>query len=147
MHLALTCTWRPAGFPIRTRVLPALPGYVVRQAQGVVGGDFPCNQSIVPGICAFSAAINAGAACSNSLADQCNSVMVYENGTDGCSSQVAVLKTANLAPSNSFMAPTTYVLEKVDGAPVSLCWRPPNVAREAGLGEETGHAGVAALST
>lgn len=39
---------------------------------------------------------------------------VCNAGMDGCSEELAVLKTSNLAPSNSYMAPTVYTIEEVE---------------------------------
>jgi hypothetical protein len=58
--------------------------------------------------------LDAVAACTNALDDRCRSIVVLANGTDGCSGPVALLKSANLGPSNAFLAPTVYVLEKLD---------------------------------
>ena len=60
-------------------------------------------------------------------------------GTDGCSAaQLAVLKRTSLAPSNSFVAPTTYVLEQVVdaqlvGLPAAQVCQQPRFASRAYL--------------
>ncbi|PSC73768.1 serine threonine-kinase [Micractinium conductrix] len=100
-----------AGFPVRAPPLE-LPGIATLVAQGMQGGDFQCVGSVLPDACAFASPLDADAVCA--YIEQCRGVMVFGNGTDGCSAaQLAVLKRTSLAPSNSFVAPTTYVLEQV----------------------------------
>ena len=75
-------------------------------AQGMAGGDFECNGTLVPGMCAISSVYVAVPACTNSFAGKCTAVVVFTRGMDGCSEEVAVLKQTRLVPSNSFMSPT-----------------------------------------
>lgn len=122
---------RSAGSPLRYDTVPALPSVVIRQAQGIEGGDCNCTASMRAGACAFPSALTAAGACSNSLADVCRSVVVYTRGLDGCGGELAVLKTSALSPANSFMSPSVYTIEKVQGAPVSgarLARAPPGCA-------------------
>lgn len=100
--------------------MEALPGTVIRQAQGIEGGDFECLGTISPGICAFNTAPEAAATCGNSLANVCRSVVVHTRGLDGCGGEMAVLKTSAPSPANSFVSPSVYTMEKVQGAPVSV---------------------------
>ncbi|KAL4445436.1 hypothetical protein ABPG77_011261 [Micractinium sp. CCAP 211/92] len=102
-----------AGFPLREPPLQ-LPGYATRVAQGVQGGDLSCAGSVLPHGCAFSSALNAAAVCAY-LSD-CRSVVVYQNGTDGCSDELAALKRTVATPANSFVAPSVYVLETTENA-------------------------------
>lgn len=110
-----------AGFPLHFDV-PTLPGVVGRSGQGIQGADFECAGTVVPGKCAFAGPVSellAATACSNALANKCRSAVVYTAGLDGCSDRLVLLKSANLAPSNSFVAPTVYTVERVEGASVS----------------------------
>lgn len=91
---------------MRFSALPPIPGTVLKEAQGLVGGDFECATSILPGVCAYRDAGMAAAACANSLAANCTALVVFARGLDGCSAEVALLKQSNLAPANAFMAPT-----------------------------------------
>lgn len=95
-----------AGFPFRFSAPSPIPGTVLKEAQGLVGGDFECATSVVPGVCAYRSMGPAAAACTNSLAANCTSMVVFTRGLDGCSEEVVVLKRTNLAPANTFMAPT-----------------------------------------
>lgn len=78
-----------------------MPGLIVTQAQGVRGGDFSCPDSVVDGACAFRDVQAAAFRCSSILIGTCQSVVVYANGTDGCSpSLLAVLKVRAEAPAS-----------------------------------------------
>lgn len=109
------------GFPVRVEPLPGLPGVVLRTAQGLVGGDFDCASSPSPGTCTWASPMLAAAACSNTEAGRCQAVVVYASAAGGCAdgNQLAVLKSSNLAPSNAFMSPYVYTLERVEGEQVS----------------------------
>ena len=96
-----------AGFPLRTATPLSLPGYVVIQGQGIEGGDFECEASTAPGQCSYSQVLPALTACSGKLDAQCAAVVVFANGTDGCGAQVAVLKSAGLAPANTLFGPSS----------------------------------------
>lgn len=98
-----------SGFSIRTPGLE-VPGYATRLAQGMQGGDLAeCAGTVLPGACAFRSPLDAAAICN--YVTECRAVMVYSNGTDGCSAEsLAVLKRSGLSPSNEFMA-------------LCMCWR------------------------
>ncbi|KAL4855424.1 Mitogen-activated protein kinase kinase kinase 9 [Chlorella vulgaris] len=106
-----------AGFPVRAPQLD-LPGFTSNVGQGLQGADFGCPASILPGQCAFASPLDAATVCAYMPA--CRSVVVYANGTDGCSSEsVAVLKSSTLTPSNAFLAPSVVTLEKVSDTAVN----------------------------
>lgn len=84
-----------------------------------MGGDFECNVTAVPGICAFQSVLSAASACANALSGTCRAVVFYSRGLDGCSAPVAVAKSTSSAPSNGFVGPSVYVMEREEGAPVS----------------------------
>lgn len=115
------------GFPVRAEALPGLPGVLLRTAQGLVGGDFDCGSKLSPGVCTFASPMLASGACTNAQAGSCQAVVVYSGGAGpGCGGdgQLAVLKSANLAPSNAFMSPYVYTLERVEGEQVRGQHRP-----------------------
>lgn len=86
-----------AGFPVRSKAPPTMPGLVATQAQGVFGGDFSCPDSVVEGACAFRDVLAAAFRCSSLLIGTCQSVVVYVNGTSGCQgASLAVLKVVAL---------------------------------------------------
>ena len=86
-----------AGFPVRSKAPPTMPGLVATQAQGVFGGDFSCPDSVVEGACAFRDVLAAAFRCSSLLIGTCQSVVVYVNGTSGCQGALlAVLKVVAL---------------------------------------------------
>lgn len=95
-----------AGFPLLYPEVPDLVLAIKYDAQGMAGGDFECNGTLVPGMCAISSVYVAVPACTNSFAGKCTAVVVFTHGMDGCSEEVAVLKQTRLVPSNSFMSPT-----------------------------------------
>lgn len=68
---------RPAGFPV---TMPAFrpPGYVARPGQEIVGFDFACAGSVLPGACALPSGLGAILVCSRE--PQCQAVVVYSQG-------------------------------------------------------------------
>lgn len=86
--LASSCTLAPqvaarpahgaiAGFPV-TAPLLELPSFVTRTAQAVLGGDFPCDNSVLPEACAFRLPVTAAVACFDTPG--CRSVVIYSRG-------------------------------------------------------------------
>lgn len=69
----------PAGFPIHHRPGAFLEAFPVELGQGVIGADFPCASSEVPGMCAFEDTTAAGARCMQ-LPDKCNAITVFAHG-------------------------------------------------------------------
>lgn len=96
----------PSGFPLLFPDTPDPAVAIKYEAQGMVGGDFECSGTLIPGMCAISGLVVALPTCINSFAGTCTAVVVYSRGMDGCSEEIAVLKQTRLVPSNSFMSPT-----------------------------------------
>lgn len=91
----------------RLILAPRLPTLAV---QVLEGGDFVCPGSVIPDRCAFEDVRDAINICSSMAA--CRSVVQFHNGTDGCSSPLAVLTTSWPTGQNSYVAPTVDVLTK-----------------------------------
>lgn len=106
-----------AGFPLLFPDTPDPAVAIKYEAQGMVGGDFECSGTLIPGMCAISGLVVALPTCINSFAGTCTAVVVYSRGMDGCSEEIAVLKQTRLVPSNSFMSPTVYTLEVEERGP------------------------------
>ncbi|KAL4421640.1 hypothetical protein ABPG75_010931 [Micractinium tetrahymenae] len=107
---------RVVGFPLRQHA-PVVPGFSTAGAQGMRGGELPeCPGTVLPGSCACSEVMDAAYACL-ALQPTCRTVVVYVQGTDGCSRQVAVLSGDSPTTHNSFVAPSVYSLVKVDSKP------------------------------
>lgn len=96
----------PSGFPLLFLDTPDPAVAIKYEAQGMVGGDFECSGTLIPGMCAISSLVVALPTCINSFAGTCTAVVVYTRGMDGCSEEIAVLKQTRLVPFNSFMSPT-----------------------------------------
>lgn len=87
----------------------SLSGFTPLAAQGILGGDYECPESLLPGACAIRGTLTAASTCIRS--PECRAVTVYQNGTDGCSGQaIALLKAQGLSPANGFISPSTYTL-------------------------------------
>ena len=126
------------GFPVRGKPPPAMPGLVLTPAQGMDGGDFECAESVVPGACAFHDVLAAAFRCSSLLLGTCQSMVVYQNGTDGCQPQglLAVLKVGAQPGAFSAMLPDRRAPPLCAGAHLSQaaeqrprpspCPRPPS---------------------
>ncbi|KAL4452702.1 hypothetical protein ABPG75_008364 [Micractinium tetrahymenae] len=101
---------RTAGFPVRYQA-PQTPGFVARQAEGVAGNDMQCDGSVLPGRCAFASVDAAVQTCST--AADCDSVVIYYRGLDGCSNLTAVLLATDVSSSAAaFVSPTVASLTK-----------------------------------
>lgn len=96
--------------------LPSFPGFTTLAAQGVQGGDFPCSGSILPGACAFASPLDAVSVCA--WVEACRTVVVFANGTDGCSPLVAVLRSSTGDAATTFLAPSVYTLRQTEATPL-----------------------------
>lgn len=101
-----------AGFPFRGQPV-AVPGYKLSVGETIIGNDLEeCSGSVVPGKCAFRSPLDAADICAPIVS--CRAVAVYPNGTDGCSTPVAILKDSGATATNSAVGPELYLLENVD---------------------------------
>ncbi|PRW45625.1 hypothetical protein C2E21_6054 [Chlorella sorokiniana] len=100
-----------AGFPVRERLV-VLPGFTAQAGQGVPGADLQCNQTVIPGKCAINSVLDAVVLCTR--VQDCEAVVHYPNGTDGCSEPVTLLVHDGLTQSGAFMSPKVDTLSRVD---------------------------------
>jgi hypothetical protein len=70
-----------AGFPV-TPLNFTLYGFSEVDGQGILGADFSCDGSVVPGACAFNSLVQALRECVSVV--NCRSVVVYQNGAAAC---------------------------------------------------------------
>jgi hypothetical protein len=99
-----------SGFPVRLDGVMQISGFVEFPAQGIEGGDMQCPESLAPDTCSFRSPLAAAAMCIRIPA--CRAVVVFPNGTDGCSAEpVALLKTAGLNPVDGFVSDRVYTLQ------------------------------------
>jgi hypothetical protein len=92
------------------------PGYIARPGQEIVGFDFACPGSVLDDMCALPSGLGAVLVCER-LAE-CQAVVVYPQGLDGCSSELGVLKKSRATTTNARMAPRALLLELAE--PVKL---------------------------
>jgi hypothetical protein len=78
----------------------------------VPGADLQCNQTAIPGKCAVNSVLDAVVLCTHT--QDCEAVVHYPNGTDGCSEPVALLVHDGLTQSGAFMSPKVDTLSRVD---------------------------------
>lgn len=102
---------RPAGF-LATNKLSDVPGFTAQSGQGVPGADLQCNQTLIPGKCALSNTYDAIIVCVRT--PDCQAVVHYFNGTDGCSDPVTLLVHNGLSQTTSFMSPKVATLSRLD---------------------------------
>ncbi|PRW33664.1 serine threonine- kinase receptor R831 [Chlorella sorokiniana] len=130
------------------------PGFATLPAQGLDGADFECAGTMQPGACVFQSAFDAVAICA--WLSECRAVTVFANGTDGHSEPAAVLKSSPLAPSNSFLAPSVYSVQRTEPFPLVALHLHPGEAEVvvpsdaemlAETAEAAGGGGAAANST
>jgi hypothetical protein len=116
----------PAGFPLRLPEDLDVPGFTTEPGRGIVagglGGDLTCDASLIPGRCALARSIDAARLCTSK--PDCLSVVIYENGTDGCSGPVSILQARPLAENNDFASPSTYTLVKDSSQLLTLYLHP-----------------------
>ena len=66
-----------AGFPA-TRLPLTVYGFTEVDGQGILGADFPCSASVLPGACAYANPVDAVSACVS--LPTCRAVVVYRRG-------------------------------------------------------------------
>lgn len=74
------CPSALAGFPLHEAPQDVL-GFVEVQGQGIIGADFPCPMSVLPGKCAYEKLLDAATMCVDAL--QCTAVVWFFNGERG----------------------------------------------------------------
>ncbi|PRW39194.1 serine threonine- kinase [Chlorella sorokiniana] len=102
--------WAAAGFPMRYDVQDG-GRFEVQPGRGLVGGDLTCNGTLVPGMCAVAEYRQVSILCGNW--SDCDAIVHYYAGLDGCSSPLFVLKSSRLA-SSGYLAPSVATLTKLD---------------------------------
>ncbi|PSC73546.1 Serine threonine-kinase CTR1 [Micractinium conductrix] len=103
------------GFPAR-QAPQAVSGFTEEPGHGIIGADFSCPLSVLPGKCAYRRLLDAATMCVDAV-NECRAVVWYFNGTDGCSEPVGVLKHDGLAPLNTYVAPGVTTLQQAEDLP------------------------------
>jgi hypothetical protein len=104
--------WTAAGFPVRNELQDA-GTFEVHPGRGLLGGDLVCNESLVAGQCILASLSQTAITCG--IWPDCDVVVYYSAGLDGCSAPMFRLMSTRLS-SGGFLGPFTSTLTKLDNA-------------------------------